>query len=61
MTWEVTHVLPNCLATDAAKILQKGEISCCPVLDNEKKLLGIVTVSDMMRRLLAAYQPKEKN
>jgi CBS domain-containing protein len=58
MTWEVTHILPDCLATDAAKMLQKGKISCCPVLDNEKKLLGIVTVSDMMRRLLAAYKSK---
>lgn len=60
MTWEVTHVLPCCLVTDVAKMLQGRKISCCPVLDNEKKLLGIVTGSDMMRRLLAAYQSKEK-
>ncbi|TFG47482.1 MAG: CBS domain-containing protein [Candidatus Brocadiia bacterium] len=60
MAWKVIHILPDCLVTDVAKMLQRGKMNCCPVLDNEKKLLGIVTGSDIMRTLLAAYQSKEK-
>ncbi|MBA7679437.1 Inosine-5'-monophosphate dehydrogenase [subsurface metagenome] len=57
---DVTHVPPDCSFHDAVKMLQEVNISCLPVTDNEKKVLGIVTVTDVMRGLLAAYALLEK-
>jgi len=60
MKRDVVHVHPNCSFHDAVKMLYEKKVSCLPVTDDEKKLLGIVTVTDVMRGLLAAYALFEK-
>ncbi len=42
-------------------MLYEMKISCLPVTDEDKKLVGIVTVTDVMRGLLAAYRLFEKS
>jgi len=61
MTRNVTHIRPDCNFYDAVKMLQELKISCLPVVDEEKKLRGIVTVTDVMRALLGAYELAEKS
>jgi len=58
---KVLHVPPGISAFDAADIMYKNMISCLPVIDEQEKLRGIVTVTDLMRTLLAAYKPGEKD
>ena len=61
MTRNVTHIRPDCSLYDALKMLQELEISCLPVVDEGKKLRGIVTVTNIMRALLDAYELAEKS
>jgi len=56
MTPSVSRVLPNCDIHDAATMLSDKRVSCLPVVDEEECLLGIVTVTDLMWALLAAYK-----
>ena len=60
MKRKVLHILPGCSVCEAADILYKKKISCLPVIDEQEKLRGVVTVTDLMRALLAAYEPAEK-
>jgi len=60
MTREVVFVSPGDSFYDAVKRLHEMRVSCLPVVDEEKKLLGIVTVTDVMRTLLGAYRLTEK-
>ena len=60
MVRKVLHVLPGCSICEAADILYTKKISCLPVIDEQKNLRGIVTVTDLMRALLSAYEPAEK-
>jgi len=60
MKRDVTHVPPDCSFHEAVKMLQEMNISCLPVTDDEKKIIGIATVTDVMRGLLAAYALLEK-
>ncbi len=60
MKQDVIHVHPNCGISEAVEMLHEMRISCLPVTDDEKKLLGIATVTDVMRGLLAAYALFEK-
>ncbi len=60
MTRKVLHILPGCSVREAAEILYTKKISCLPVIDKQKKLRGIVTVTDLMRTLLTAYESAEK-
>jgi len=60
MKRDVIHVGPGCSFYDAVKMLHEMSISCLPVTDDEKNILGIVTVTDIMRGLLAAYALFEK-
>ena len=55
-----TCVLPSCDFYTAVRMLYEMNISCLPVTDEGKKLVGIVTVTDVMRGLLAAYSFFEK-
>ena len=57
MVRNVSHISPSCKIREAADILYKKKISCLPVIDKEKNLSGILTVTDMIRELLAAYEP----
>jgi acetoin utilization protein AcuB len=61
MTRNVTHIRQNCSFYDAVIMLRELKISCLPVVDEEKKLRGIVTVTDIMRALLGAYELTEKS
>jgi len=61
MTRNVTHIRPDCSFYDAVKMLHELKISCLPVVEEEKKLRGIVTVTDVMRALLGAYELAEKS
>jgi len=60
MARKVLHILPGCSVCEAAEILYKKKISCLPVVDEHEKIRGIVTVTDLMRALLAVYEPTEK-
>jgi CBS domain-containing protein len=57
MVRDILHISPECSVCEAAELLYKKNISCLPVIDEQKKLQGIVTVIDMMRALLIAYEP----
>jgi len=61
MTRDVVSVLPSCSFNNAVKTLHETKINCMPVVDEEKKILGIVTVSDVLRTMLAAYRLTEKS
>jgi CBS domain-containing protein len=41
-------------------MLYEMKISCLPVVDDEKRIVGIFTVTDVMRGLLAVYTLYEK-
>jgi CBS domain-containing protein len=41
-------------------MLYELKISCLPVVDEDKKLRGMVTVTDIMRALLSVYELFEK-
>jgi len=58
---EVIIVLPSCDFYTAVRMLYEKKISCLPVTDEDKKLVGIVTVTDVMRGLQAAYGLYEKS
>jgi len=60
MVRKVVHVSPSCSVYDAADTLCNKKISCLPVVDEKEKLRGIVTVTDLMRALLFAYEPATK-
>ncbi|HIJ51569.1 MAG TPA: CBS domain-containing protein [Planctomycetes bacterium] len=55
MTRDVTCVLTSCDFYTAVRMLYEMNISCLPVTDKDKKVVGIVTVTDVMRGLLAVY------
>lgn len=57
---DVIHVLPSCNFFTAVEMLYDTTISCLPVTDEEKNLVGIFTVTDVMRGLLAVYKLNEK-
>ncbi|MHC4593866.1 MAG: CBS domain-containing protein [Planctomycetota bacterium] len=60
MAQKVLHILPSCSVCEAADILYSKKVNCLPVIDEQEKLRGIVTVTDLMRALLAAYEPAEE-
>jgi len=60
MTWDITTVSPGCNLYEAAETLYKMRISCLPVVDEGKKLCGIVTVTDLMHALLLLYRTPRK-
>ncbi len=60
MVRNVLHILPSCSVCEAVDILYSKKVSCLPVIDEQEKLQGIVTVTDLMRALLAAYEPAEE-
>ncbi len=60
MAQKVLHISPKCSICKAADTLYRKKISCLPVVDKRGELRGIVTVTDLMRALLWAYEPAEK-
>ncbi len=60
MVRRIFHISPETRICNAAEILYEETISCLPVVDEQGKLQGIITVTDLMRALLLAYEPPEK-
>ena len=59
MTRKVEYISPACTAIEAVTILRNTKVSCLPVVDDQEKIRGIVTVTNLMRLLLTAYPPPE--
>jgi CBS domain-containing protein len=59
MTRDVANVLPDCSVYEAARMLHERHVSCLPVVDEEENVVGILTVTDLMRALLAVYKLSE--
>ena len=49
MTKDVITVSPNCMAEDAAQLLIDKKIGCLPVVEDDMKLLGLVTETDFLQ------------
>jgi CBS-domain-containing membrane protein len=49
MTDEVVHVSPHTTLTGAAELLDRHRIGCLPVVDEERRLVGLVSEGDLMR------------
>lgn len=60
MTRKVTSVLPSCRLFDAAMTLRDKKVNSLPVIDEQEKLCGILTTTDLMQTLLALYELSEK-
>ncbi|MFQ5938277.1 MAG: CBS domain-containing protein, partial [Acidiferrobacterales bacterium] len=50
MTRNVVTVKPETSVTEIAKLLVERQISAVPVVNNENRVLGIVSEGDLMRR-----------
>src|SRR6516165_3587039 len=50
MTRRVISILPDAPISDAIKLMLKKHISGLPVIDEEGKLVGILTEGDLLRR-----------
>lgn len=61
MSHNLTHVQPNHDFYAAVKILYKMKVSCLPVVDDERRILGMLTNTDVLRGLLAIYVLSEKS
>lgn len=59
MSRKTLNILPGRSVCKAADILYNKKISCLPVVDEQDKLCGIVTVTDLIRALLSVYEPVE--
>ena len=47
----VTYVSPEMALKEAIEIMLKNKYGCLPVVDNEKKLIGMVTEADLLKTL----------
>ena len=50
MTKDVITVKPEATVEELARLLMEHKISGVPVVDNEKKIVGIVTENDLIRK-----------
>lgn len=56
MTHELTTVTPTTTLTDAVRILHENKFGCLPVVEGDNRLVGILTVTDLLgvlQRLLS--------
>ena len=60
MVRKILHISVDCKLCEAARILFKKRIGCLPVFDENEKILGIITVTDIIRSLIGAYEPTSK-
>lgn len=51
MTWEPLSISEDCTVVEAAEKLFTRKLNSLPVLDEDKNLTGIITVTDLMRLL----------
>lgn len=57
MTRNILTVTPETSILDAAEIMLEKKVSGLPVIDDNNKLIGIITESDIFRMLVASRQP----
>jgi acetoin utilization protein AcuB len=57
MRTDVTTVGGETTLADAGQLLLEHKIGCLPVLHHDRTLVGIVTVTDLLRAYLACQQP----
>ena len=55
MTKDIITVTPNTALKDLASIIKKHRINGVPVVDEEGNLIGIVTMTDMLKILYGIY------
>lgn len=53
MTKKVKIIAPDKSAFDAAKIMKRHDVGALPVIDSKKKIVGIVTESDIFKAVVA--------
>ena len=53
MQTDVRTVSPNTLLREAAETLYRHKYGCLPVLDDDRKLVGIITEADFLRLAIA--------
>ena len=61
MTYPVITTTPEVWLDQAAAIMLENNVSGLPVLDRRKKLVGIISVSDMLRALIHTYEDEVLN
>ena len=60
MTKDVSAVSPQDSIIEAAKIMQKRNVGCIPVCDNNQQVVGILTDRDIVIRVVAeGRNPKD--
>jgi CBS domain-containing protein len=59
MTCRVSCVSAEAELSDVAQTMRNQRISCLPVVEANRKLCGIITVTDIMRSLLPLYTTDE--
>jgi CBS domain-containing protein len=52
MIRDVVTATPDTPVSEAARLLLQGGFGCLPVVDDDNKLLGIVTETDLLRQLI---------
>ena len=60
MVRKLLNISPQSTISEAADIINSKKISCLPVVDENEKLCGIITVTDIMKVLLGAYELPER-
>lgn len=60
MRTDVTTISPDTPLTEAANILFVHKYGCLPVLDEKKKLVGILTEADFLRLAITLLDKKDK-
>jgi len=55
MTTEMTTLPSNATVRDAARVLSEGRFHAIPVVDEHKRLKGLVTTTDLIRYLTDQY------
>ncbi|MFD6225946.1 CBS domain-containing protein [Streptomyces sp. NPDC060232] len=61
MTDEVVSVAPGTAFKDVAKLLAQYDISGLPVLDDEDRVMGVVSQTDLLARTVQATLPAQGN
>ncbi|MCM1972938.1 CBS domain-containing protein [Streptomyces sp. G1] len=60
MTDEVVSVAPGTAFKDVAKLLAQYDISGVPVLDDEDRVVGVVSQTDLLARTVPGHHPSEQ-
>ena len=60
MVRDVLSISSSCKIREATELLYKKKISCLPVINEDEKLQGIFTTTDLIQALAAAYEPAKE-